>query len=162
MCEQWKPIQDRPDYEVSSLGKVRNTKTGTILKQFPNRAGYMRLQLGDRKNHSVHILVAQAFIPNPENKPEVNHKHGKKSDNRASQLGWSAHKENLVHPHTLRRKHPRRRPVLAISLETGARHIFPTIAATVALGCATNAPSVHACVWQKCKSHNGFAFQFLN
>lgn len=162
MREQWKPIQDHPGYEVSSLGNVRNAQTGKVLKQFPNRAGYMRLQLGDRKNYGVHILVAQAFIPNPENKPEVNHKRGKKQDNRASQLEWSTKKENIIHSCTLRRRKPRRRAILATSLETGARHIFPTVAAAVSLGCATNAPSVHYCVWGKCKSHNGFAFSFLD
>lgn len=160
MREQWKAIPDHPPYEVSSIGRVRNTQTDYILKQFENREGYLRLQLGDRKNYAVHILVAKAFVQNPENKPEVNHKHGRKNDNRASQLEWSTKRENIIHSFSLPRKAPSRGSILAISSQ-GFRHIFPSMRAAVRLGCATSAYGVHACCHDKAQTHNGFSFTFF-
>ena len=52
---------------------------------------------GKRTVKPIHILVAEAFVPNPENKPEVNHKNGNKHDNNASNLEWVTHKENCEH-----------------------------------------------------------------
>lgn len=161
MREQWKTIASHPKYEVSSLGKVRNASTQRILKAFPNREGYLRLQLGDRKNHAVHILVAEAFVPNPEGKPEVNHKRGKKSDNRASQLEWATKAENITHSFSLRRKTPKRRPILVV-LSSGAQQTIPSMLAAVRLGFATNAYGVHACCHGKSQTHNGHSFRFCD
>ena len=87
-------------YEVSALGNVRNARTKHILKQFPNNKGYLRLHLcknGKAKWHRVHRLVAQRFIPNPLNKPEVNHKDGNKLNNCIWNLEWSTPSENNQH-----------------------------------------------------------------
>lgn len=159
MREQWKPISTHPNYEVSSLGQVRNARTKRLLKAFPNREGYLRLQLGDRKNHAVHILVAEAFIPNPEGKPEVNHKRGKKSDNRASQLEWATKSENITHSFSLRRKASKRRAIVAV-LSSGGQQVLPSMAAAVRLGLATNVYGVHACCHGKAQTHNGHSFRF--
>ena len=94
--EQWKPIEDHPGYEISTMGRVRNIRTGYILKTYDDGRGYLRVKL-HRVNLRVHILVAKAFIPNPDNKPEVNHKKGKKNDARASQLEWVTPSENVKH-----------------------------------------------------------------
>ena len=96
MRERWKPIEDYPGYEVSTMGRVRNIRTGYILKTYDDGRGYLRVKL-HRANLRVHILVAKAFIPNPDNKPEVNHKKGKKNDVRASQLEWVTPSENIQH-----------------------------------------------------------------
>ena len=96
MREQWKPIENYPEYEVSTMGRVRNILTGHILKPYDDGRGYLRVKL-HRANLRVHILVAKSFIPNPENKPEVNHKKGKKNDPRASQLEWVTPSENVKH-----------------------------------------------------------------
>jgi len=85
-----------PEYDVSSMGNVRNSKTGRILKNYDDGRGYLRVKIHKRCVR-VHILVAKAFIPNPENKPEVNHKKGKKYDIRASQLEWVTPSENVKH-----------------------------------------------------------------
>ena len=96
MRERWKTLVKNPLYEVSSLGKVRNRRTGRVLKNYDDGKGYLRVKLGGC-NYRVHILVAEAFIPNPDNKPVVNHKKGNKHDCRASQLEWVTQSENIQH-----------------------------------------------------------------
>ena len=78
------------------MGNVRNINTGRILKNYNDGRGYLRVKIHNRCVR-VHILVAKAFIPNPDNKPEVNHKKGEKRDARASQLEWATPSENTKH-----------------------------------------------------------------
>lgn len=62
--------------------------------------GYMRIRVmrnGKQCHMSVHRLLAECFIPNPENKPQINHKNGDKTDNRLSNLEWTTGDENIVH-----------------------------------------------------------------
>ncbi|RGM21679.1 hypothetical protein DXC23_00995 [Eubacterium sp. OM08-24] len=93
---KWKPILNHPNYEVNRMGQIRNKRTGKVLKPYDDGNGYLRVKI-DGKCERVHILVATAFIPNPENKPVVNHKKGKKHDCRASQLEWVTQSENIKH-----------------------------------------------------------------
>ena len=116
--ECWKPIKDYEGiYEVSNYGRVKSlerviynsgTKNGLytihekIIKQRINkkRHGYCELSLhknGKEKRFKVHRLVAEAFIPNPNNLPEVNHIDGNKENNHASNLEWCTSKENKEH-----------------------------------------------------------------
>ena len=92
----WRTIKDYPEYEINRLGQIRKKKTGRILKPFDDRRGYLRVTL-NRKNVKVHILVANTFLPNPNNLPVVNHKRGNKHDNRASQLEWCSYSDNTKH-----------------------------------------------------------------
>ena len=83
-------------YQVSNLGRVKRVN-GKILKAGTNEWGYKYVILFKKGNSSpkrVSRLVAKAFIPNPKNLPEVNHKKGKKEDNRSSQLEWSTVSHN--------------------------------------------------------------------
>ena len=100
MQEVWKPIKGFEGiYEVSSLGNVRNAN-GRMRKPFMIPKGYLMIDLfhNCKRTHArVNRLVAEAFIPNPDNKPEVNHKNGNKTDNRAENLEWYTKSENMVH-----------------------------------------------------------------
>jgi hypothetical protein len=94
----WKVIENHPNYEVSNMAQVRNIKTGKLLSPYDDGSGYLRVKL-DGRCERLHILVAVAFVPNPdpENKTIVNHKKGKKHDCRASQLEWVTQQENIQH-----------------------------------------------------------------
>lgn len=91
MNEIWKSIDDR--YSVSNLGRVKSNYANKerILKPYKNRRGYLMVDLryqNTRKTMQVHRLVAIAFIPNPDNLPEVNHKDEDKTNNRVENLEW--------------------------------------------------------------------------
>ena len=109
MKEVYKPVEGYENlYEVSNTGNVRslvnrykNTKGIFLLSQENVRAGngtYKRVQLsGPRKRFSVHRLVAEAFIKNPRNKPQVNHIDNNPSNNVVTNLEWCTGSENLIH-----------------------------------------------------------------
>ena len=101
MEEIWCPIKGYEGlYDVSDQGRVRSLKFGKerILKQLRTPKGYLLVGLRknrERKMCKVHRLVAQAFIPNPDNLPEVNHKDEDKENNSVQNLEWCDRKYNV-------------------------------------------------------------------
>ena len=93
--ETFVKVKNYNNYSISNFGNVRNDKTGRTLKTYTKENGYMQVQMG-RKTipQYIHRLVAIAFIPNNENKPQVNHKNGNKQDNRVENLEWVTASEN--------------------------------------------------------------------
>lgn len=103
MKEEWEPIKGYEGlYEVSNTGKIKSFHYGKtrILHQNINKRGYHHVILSKdkvKKDIRVHRLVASAFIPNPNNKPEVNHIDGNKDNNNVDNLEWATCKENINH-----------------------------------------------------------------
>lgn len=92
--EEWRNIQGHKGYQVSNTGRVRNINKGNILSQYNrNKQGYKAVSI-DRKLITVHRLVAQAFIPNPNNLPMVNHKDENPLNNCVENLEWCDAKYN--------------------------------------------------------------------
>ena len=99
MEEIWKPIDQFPKYNVSNLGNIKNIITNKPLK-LNCKDGYCNISLVNdqiKKTFKVHRLVALAFIENPENKSDVNHKDKNKINNHVSNLEWMTQKENNIH-----------------------------------------------------------------
>jgi len=94
----FRPIPGFARYEVSTLGEIRNIKTGTILKPQMQSSGYysnlIRADDGTRKHILVHRAVCLAFKPNPHNHPEVDHINHNRTDNTLGNLRWSSVEDN--------------------------------------------------------------------
>ena len=100
--EIWKDIEGCVGYQVSNFGRVKSLKRGgeRIMSLTPNHSGYLQVGLSCNnkvKKCRVHRLVAQAFIPNSLNKPQINHIDGDKLNNRADNLEWATASENIRH-----------------------------------------------------------------
>lgn len=101
--ENWMVIAEcNSIYHISDHGQVKSYKRGKerILKPTLTSNGYAAVKIcanGKRKIHKIHRLVALAFIPNPEQKGDVNHKDGNKANNHVDNLEWNTRKENVNH-----------------------------------------------------------------
>jgi hypothetical protein len=121
--EIWKPCENSP-FEISSIGRVRNNRTGVLRKQSFSRKGYPVITLwldGKQNTYTIHRLVAIHFIGLPPiDRNQVNHKDGNKLNNRVDNLEWVNQQENMNHAKKLgliasgdrsgHRKHPERFP----------------------------------------------------
>ena len=98
--EIFKEIAGYENYSVSNWGRVKRNKDDMILTNHETSKGYLRVDLfkgGVKKHYKVHRLVAQAFIDNPQKKPQINHKDGNKKNNSVTNLEWVTDAENKEH-----------------------------------------------------------------
>lgn len=109
MKEIWKEITGYKGlYKISNLGHVKNRYNHILKPEYSNK-GYACIQLrkeNKMRKHRIHILVAETFIPNPLNLPEVNHKDENKANNCVDNLEWCTHQENMK---AYFKKHPNHR-----------------------------------------------------
>lgn len=150
-------------YFVNRKGEVFSYKRGVSRKLRPwiSKHGYALVDLSVNKkvtHKSVHRLVALAFIPNPDNKPEVNHKDGDKLNNSAANLEWNTKSENIAHSFgVLGNKHPRARRVRCV--ETGVVYKSLNHAGREN---GTNAPNICAVIKGRRKLAGGCSWEFYN
>lgn len=170
--EEWKDVSSNPNYIVSNSGRIRR-KGSTADHSVRDSKGYLTVDLynnGIRKTERVHRLVAKEFIPNPNNKPEVNHIDGNKKNNHYSNLEWVTTKENCKHSwdsglskpsrSMLGKKNPNagRKSKPFMIVETG--EIFNTL---VECEKAINGNNRHIseCLNGKQKTHRGYHFKYI-
>lgn len=101
--EEWRSIVGTKGFiEVSNEGRARSLLTGTprLLKAQPDKKGYLRLRVTierEKMSFKMHREIAKAFIPNPNNLPQVNHKDGNKMNNNVGNLEWCTNRQNQIH-----------------------------------------------------------------
>lgn len=151
-----------PGYLIYSDGKVKSLKRDIFLKQTPDKDGYLSVTpfvKGKPLKSRVHRLVATAFIPNPENKPQVNHVNEIKDDNRKENLEWCTPQENLNHG--LRN----RRATLSSSKTVYQYSLIGDFvkrweSGTYAQNFGFESSSISACCLGKLKTHKGYLWDY--
>lgn len=142
-------------YTVDALGNVARVKDNKLLKPHIHRCGYMCVVLrkdGMQKQKRIHRLVAEAFIPNPYNKPQVNHIDGNKKNNCVDNLEWCTNQENIAHSLKFGLR-PQQRVMV---VETGEVYENAKVCANAIGG---NYGNVYHCIKGERKTHKGYHFK---
>lgn len=162
--EVWLPAKDFPNYEVSSMGRVKNRKRDSLLTPHPSKHGYMHVGLyrdGERINQYVHRLVADTFYDGIHDGLDVNHIDGDKSNNFVGNLEWCTRSKNCSHAIRTGLKTPpsnhTARPIQVV--ETG--EIFDSARKCVK-AIHGERKSLHLCLKGLQKTHKGYHFRYAD
>lgn len=187
MTEEWKTVEGWDLYEISNFGRLRSKdrwvpnhggiylKRGRLLNPVPDRYGYPCFCLkqdGRKWPVKIHRLVAMSFLPNPENKPEVNHIDNNPGNPRVDNLEWCTHHDNMMWMHKTGRakRTPEwiehlnqgldhlRKPVEGINLQTGEVVACDSVNDTKKLGFLPG--QVSRCCNGKAMTHHGYSWRF--
>ena len=160
--ETFVEIEGFEKYEVSNLGKVRNIKSGIVLKPWITKDGYLRHCLykhNKRKNLLLHRIIATAFIDNPEEKPCVNHIDENKLNNDLSNLEWCTERENAIHgTRTKRVAEKLSQKVIQLDLDDNILNVFKSMR-QAERETEIDATSISACCNGKRKSAGGYKWR---
>ena len=178
MNEIWKDIKDYEGlYQVSNIGNVKSlarvvshkitghrTIPEKILKPNSDGAGYLYVSLsrdGKKKNPKIHRLVAEAFIPNSENLPQVNHIDEDKSNNRVTNLEWSTSLNNLNYSNVIEKGNSaRKKKVIQRSFDGEVIAIYPSMAEAVKTIGVNNHSLISMCCSGKRKSAYNYLWEY--
>ena len=168
MNEIWKTIDEAPNYEISNLGRVKNKKTQRVLNPGAYGAtGYKQVNMAipaegnKQRKRYIHRLVAQHFIPNPENKREVNHIDGNKLNNEVTNLEWVTSSENQIKRHEQGNIKTSHRKVGRFDLDGNLLEEYESIiAAAEAMGVKRGA--IDSALYKRHKTSCGFIWNLLD
>lgn len=163
MRDRWIRTNRNRHYEVNEDGYVRNSRNNYVLTNSPNNKGYMTVSLGKHMpGQLVHILVAEAFVPGYKPGMDVDHKNGKKWDNRAENLQWTTRSDNVKRAFEMGLAHGHKGPNAGTPpkkvriVETG--DVYPSISECArAINGLTSC--ICLCVNGKQKKHKGLHFE---
>ena len=163
MKEIWTTIKHNNNYEVSNLGKVRNKKTKRILKPVFDKDGYLIITLckeGKQKTEKIHRLVAETFIDNPYNLPQVNHKDENKQNNKIDNLEYCTSKYNTNYGTGIeRRRKKRSKPVLQFDLNNNFINRYESMREAEK---QLKIKHIYDCCNGKLKTSGGFIWRYVN
>lgn len=100
MIEEYRKLREYPRYRIYNTGKIYSEHYKKFIHQHDDNSGYLQVTLigiNGRKTIKSHILIAKAFLPNPNNLPEVNHIDCNKYNNKVSNLEWVSKHDNMIH-----------------------------------------------------------------
>lgn len=167
--EEWRDIEGyEGKYQISNLDNVKslnycNTKKAKNLKHIKDKDGYLLVCLsknGSKKLFKVHRLVAEAFLDNPNNFPQVNHKNEVKTDNRVENLEWTTREKNInFGTRTERCKRKLSKKVRGTNIVSGEVIVFPS---TVEAGKNGFSQSAVCTSCKNKKPHKGYIWKYVS